>query len=179
LKVIHLIRNPYSQIASELRIDARNPAQSREHFRSRVDQIISNRALAAYHEQARTAIEMGWVAQMALVWRVSNELLAHDTQLKKKTIVYEQLARDPFNVVDSLFGFLGWEVSQQTRDFVASTSSVDPSQVESGNFSLQKNAEESMNRWRRELTEEIHGEALAMLNGSPLLDSWSDEELRL
>lgn len=177
LKVVHLIRNPYAQIASELRIDARDPEGSRRHFRSRVEQILASPSLDRYQDAARRSLGRGWVSQMALVWRVSNELLEADQDLHKRQVVYEELCESPEEVTADLFSFLGWPVSGQTRDFLRQTTDVSVS--DSGNFSLRKNATESMSRWRRELGEEVYAEAGEMLGDSNLLRLWGQDDLSL
>jgi hypothetical protein len=179
LKVVHLIRNPYAQIASELRIDARDPDRSKAHFRRRIEQILKDPSLCSYHDSAHRALRTGWVYQMALVWRVSNEVMLADSYLDKKVVVYEELAREPFAVVSDLFAYLGWELSEQTMGYVKETSDVAPSQAESGHFSLRKNADESLNRWRSELDDETYGVALEAIRDSELMELWSPDELSL
>lgn len=177
LKVVHLIRNPYAQIASELRIDARDPDRSRLHFRSRVEQILDEEDFGVYHDAARHALNRGWVAQMALVWRVSNEVLDADRLFEKRMVVYEDLCTATVQVVDELFAFLGWQVSDQTRAYIDQTTNVSVS--ESGHFSLRKNASESMTRWRNELGEDMYAESQDMLRDSPLLGLWERDALAL
>jgi hypothetical protein len=177
LKVVHLIRNPYAQIASELRIDARDPAASRAHFRDRIAQILDDTNLSAYHTLAREALGRGWVFQMALVWRVSNEVMIEDEFLDKKLVVYERLCAQPLAVVSDTYSYLGWRMSEQTVRYVESTSSVSPNEAETGHFSLRKNAEESLNRWHAELDERTYAEASEAIASSVLMGLWSNEEL--
>lgn len=179
LKVVHLIRNPFAQIASELKIDARDPQRAKKHFRDRVGQILAEPALEMYHECSREALGRDWVFQMALVWRVSNELLLRDRLLNKTLVTYERLCREPHRVVEELFEFLGWPLSEQTRRYVDETSAVEASEAESGLFSLRKNADESLNRWREELGEGAYRTALDALAASELMQLWAPEELQL
>ncbi len=179
LKIVHLIRNPFAQIASELRIDARDPARSKKHFRGRVEQIIANPTLGNYQGAAREALQRDWVFQMALVWRVSNELLIGDRYLDKTLVVYERLCQEPRAVVEELFGFFGWSLSQQTLRYLDETSTVNAGEAESGLFSLRKNAGESMNRWRAELGEKAYDEAWDAVGQSELMKLWDPDELRL
>jgi hypothetical protein len=178
LKVVHLVRNPYAQIASELRIDARDPDRSKAHFRQRVEQIRADSSLTAYHPLACNALDRGWVFQMALVWRVSNELLLEDTLLDKRLVVYERLCAEPMKVVADLFDYLGWKLSPQTERYVRDTSEISPSEAESGLFSVRKNAEESLTRWRAELDEAAYSEASEAVGDSKLMDLWSPAQLR-
>jgi hypothetical protein len=179
LKVVHLVRNPYAQIASELRIDARNPDRSKAHFRRRIEQILEDPRLAPYHALARTALECGWVFQMALVWRVSNEVLLDDHLLDKRLVVYEALCADPLSLVADLFRYLGWEMSEQTVRYVKETSQISASEAESGLFSVRKNAEQSMNRWRAELDEGSYAEASEAIGDSRLMGLWNETQLSL
>jgi hypothetical protein len=179
LKVVHLVRNPYAQIASELRIDARNPDRSKAHFRRRIGQILEDSRLAPYHALARTALERDWVFQMALVWRVSNEVLLDDDLLDKRLVVYEALCADPLPVVADLFRYLGWGLSEQTVRYVKETSQISASEAESGLFSVRKNAEQSMNRWRGELDEGSYAEASEAIGDSRLMALWNEAQLSL
>lgn len=178
LKVVHLIRNPFAQIASELRIDARDPGRSKAHFRRRVEQILEDSAMADYHDAAQEALGREWVYQMALVWRASNETLIKDRLLDKRLVIYEHLCAEPARVVSELFDWLGWQLSDQTRRYIKETSDVLPSQAESGLFSVRKNADESMTRWRRELDESTYEESLAALQASDLMSLWEETELQ-
>jgi len=177
LKVVHLVRNPYAQIASELRIDARDPERSKTHFRRRVEHILEDPELSSYHVHAHVALERGWVFQMALVWRVSNEVLLEDELLDKRLVVYEELCSDPLAVVADLFRYLGWEMSEQTVRYVKETSQISASEAESGHFSVRKNAEQSMNRWRGELDQDAYAEAAEAIGDSRLMTLWSEKEL--
>ncbi len=179
LKVVHIIRNPYAQIASELRIDARNPERSRQHFDRRIQQILEDPELACYQDAARKVQGEGWIAHMALVWRVSNEILAEDQLLNKKLVVYEDLCRSPQAIVKDIFDFLGWDMSGQTIDYLKRTSGISKDAEESGNFSLRKNAEVSTSRWRKELDTETYRIVTSVIQESKLLDLWSKNELKL
>ena len=46
-------------------------------------------------------------------------------------------------------------------------------------FSLQKNVEESMNRWRNDLDEAVYLESKKVLDGRPLMRHWRDADLAL
>lgn len=179
LKVVHLIRNPFAQIASELRIDARNPEGSKTHFKQRVEQVLEDSALCSYHAMAREAMERGWVSQMALVWRISNEVMLRDQYLDKKLVVYEQLCREPLAVATEIFDYLGWRMGDQTVQYIRKTSEVTPAEAEYGNFSLRKNADESVNRWRSELHERDYAQAREAIESSDLMRLWSPEDLSL
>lgn len=179
LKVVHLIRNPYAQIASELRMDKRDPDGSKGHFKRRVVQVLEDPRLSEYHALAQSALERSWVFQMALVWRVSNERMIKCDDLDKKLVVYEQLCSEPMAVVSDLFSYLGWEMSDQTARYVKQTSEVSPTEAESGYYSLRKNSQESLNRWRKELDEQSYKDAAEAIADSFLPRFWSETELAL
>lgn len=179
LKVVHIIRNPYSQLASELKMDARNPEKSRRHFRERMDSILQDEALTPYHGLVREHLDKGWVAHMAVVWWISNELLLNDNKLEKQAVVYEDLCRDPYGETQRIFDFLGWPFSDQTRDHIRNTTNISQSQSESGMFSIKKNADESINKWRKQMDADTYSTIKETLAECPFLDLWSDSDLSL
>jgi hypothetical protein len=142
-----------------------------------VEQILEDPELNAYHGLAREALGRGWVFQMALVWRVSNELMMGCEGLSRKLVVYEELCAEPLTVVAQLFDYLGWPMSEQTVRHVQETSEVSSTEAESGHFSLRKNAAESLSRWRRELDVQIYGDASEAIGDSVLMRFWSETEL--
>lgn len=179
LKVVHIIRNPFSQLASEIRMDSRDPERSRRHFRERMESILQEDRFANYHELVRRYLQGSWVEHMALVWWISNELLLNDTRLDKRLVVYEDLCRTPYEKSQELFDFLGWDISDQTLAHIEQTTNISKSDSESGMFSIKKNAEESINRWRGEIDPETYQAINGVLASCPLLQFWSEEDLSL
>lgn len=179
LKVVHIIRNPYSQLASEIRMDSRDPQKSQAHFLDRMRTILADDRFAKYHELVARHMDSGWFAQMALVWWVSNELLEEESRIVKHRVVYEELCRRPYEITRDLFEFLAWPLSQQTLDHIENTTNISSSESESGMFSIKKNAEESINKWRSQIDRETYETISAVLRDCPLLAHWSENDLSL
>lgn len=177
LKVVHIIRNPFSQLASEIRMDSRNPERSQQHFRKRMQSILDNEALREYHDLVQTNLEAGWVAHMAIVWWVSNELLLKEARVEKQLVIYEDLCRRPYEKTEELFNFLGWPLSEQTLNHIRDTTNIPKS--ESGMFSIVKNADESINKWRGQMEPETYRTIRQTLRDCPLLELWSKTDLSL
>ena len=177
LKVVHIIRNPFSQLASEIRMDSRDPERSRKHFKERMEAILQEERFAKYHDLVRKYLHGSWVEHMALVWWISNELLLNDTRLDKRLVVYEDLCRSPYEKTQELFEFLGWDMSGQTLAHIEQTTNVSKADAESGMFSIKKNADESINRWRGEMAPDTYKTINDVLAACPLLQYWSEEDL--
>ncbi|MGX2039766.1 sulfotransferase domain-containing protein [Methylocaldum sp. MU1018] len=175
LKIVHLIRNPFSQLASELRQHARHEAAAEKRYRERVEYVLKNPALGQYHELAAKYLGTGWPEHMVLLWWISNELMLNASALPVLRVVYEDLCREPEAQVGKIFDFLGWPVSEQTLRHLRDTTGVAAS--EQGEWSIRKNAEESMTRWRKELSEDLYRRISAMVADCSFLDLWRDTDL--
>lgn len=175
LKVVHIIRNPFSYLASEIRQHEKNPERANKHFRERMDFILGNEYFKQYHELVAQCVEKSPLDHMIVLWRISNEILFDQNGLDIIHIVYETLCRDTHQQVDMIYKYLDLPVSSQTSCHIEETTGI--SESESGNWSIRKNADESMNRWRNEISELQYEAAKRLLQGSSLLSLWPEEDL--
>ncbi len=139
--------------------------------------ILVDERFTRYHDLVRRYQDASWAEHMAVVWWVSNEQMLDNSELNKHLIVYENLCRDPHGKTQEIFNFLGWTLSKQTTEYITSTSNVAKS--ESGMFSVKKNAEEAMTRWRVEIDPKDYERICKMLEPCKLLDLWRKEDLML
>lgn len=179
LRVAHIIRNPFSQLASEIRMDSRDPERSRKHFRNRMESILQDARFSNYHSLVQKYLEGSWIEHMTIIWWISNELLLNDTVLNKRLVVYEDLCRTPYEKAQELFDFLDWELSGQTLTHIEQTTNIAKSDSESGMFSIRKNADEAINRWRNEIDPDTYETINNALESCALLRLWSEEDLAL
>ncbi|BBA32435.1 hypothetical protein sS8_0469 [Methylocaldum marinum] len=175
LKIIHLIRNPFSQLASELRQHAGNAEAAEKRYRERVEYVLKNPAFSGFHGLAEEYAGAGWPEHMVLLWWVSNELMLKATSMPMIRVVYEDLCVEPEAEVRRIFDFLGWTVSEQTLRHLKNTTSVTAS--ERGEWSIKKNSEESMTRWRKELSEDLYRRISAMVSRCSFLELWRGRDL--
>ena len=177
IKVVHLIRNPYSQLVSEMRQHEKNIEHARQHFSMRMQQIMGDSSLEKYHATGRQYLDGDWIEHMAFVWWVSNELMIENKILPTFVLTYEDLCRSTYEVTENIFSFLGWSMSEQTKRHIEETTSVEKS--ETGTWSIKKNAEQAMNRWRKEITPSDYERISKMLESCELMKLWTKEELAL
>ncbi len=177
LKVIHIIRNPFSQLASEIRMDVRDPERSKKHFLARLEFMLQDESFSKYHDLVESYMDASWMEHMTVVWWVSNELMLEDATLHKHIVVYEDLCRDPLRKTQEIFDFLGWPLSEQTRNHITKTTNITKSEM--GMFSIRKNAEEAMTRWRSEIEPEDYQRISKILEPCNLLGLWNEADLQL
>lgn len=174
-KAVHIIRNPFSYLASEIRQHEKNPERAKRHFRERIDFILGNEYFEKYHALAAQTIEKSWLEHMVVLWRISNEILFDQPQLDILHVVYEELCRNTTHEVEDIYRFLDWPMLAQTVRHIEETTGIDAS--ESGSWSIKKNADESMSRWRDEISDEQYLTARSLLAESQLLGLWSEQDL--
>jgi len=177
LRVVHLIRNPFAQIASQLRMDGGRADRARRHFRGRLERILAEPRLARYHALARRHFDGPLIEQMALVWWVSNELLAEDTRLAKHRVLYEDLARRPQATLEAAFAFLEWPMSETTCALLKRT--TEAGAAEAGQFSIRRDPRRALNAWRERIERHDYERIAELLAPCALLRLWEPGELAL
>lgn len=177
MKVVHIIRNPFAHVISEIRRQTSHDLRLMfaEHFKKSVEFVANDPRLSVYHDMAIQYLNGNCMEHIALLWRISNELVIKDNNLPTHTVVYEDLCRNTDEEVRKIFDFLNWNMSDQTHKHLRETTNISKSAP--GYYSIHKNAEESMNRWRKEIREEDYERVRKVLQGSPLLQLWSKEDL--
>ena len=176
MKVVHIIRNPYSQLVSEIRQHEKNVEHAKQHFSMRMQEILNDNTLVKYHDIGNRYLNGDWIEHMAFVWWVSNELMIENKILPTYAVTYEELCRKPFEITQDIFSFLGWNMSEQTREQIETTTTVESS--ETGTWSIKKNAEQAMNRWRDEIKPSDYERINKMLSSCQLMKMWNNEELQ-
>ena len=175
-RTVHIIRNPYAQLVSQIRVDNKHAARASQHFADRTHDIIDNPRLERYHADAEKYKDASWVEQMALMWWISNELMQDACSRYKCAVIYEDLARNPLVETQRIFDFIGWELSTETREFISST--TDASTTQKGNFSIHKSADEVLEKWKQEITPKDYDCIRAVLEPCKLTSLWADEDLQ-
>jgi hypothetical protein len=175
IKVVHIIRNPFANIVSELRQHAKNMHEASARYRERLLKVLDNDRLAQYHELVATYENGTFVEHIALLWWLSNAILLENQSVPVHRVIYEHLCRDTYGECSAIFRFLGWPISDQTRSHIDATTNVQVS--ESGNWSIRKNSGESMERWRREISNDDYEMLKRLLSNCALLGLWTEHDL--
>jgi hypothetical protein len=176
-RLIPIIRNPFANIASQLKgvemgIFARHSSADIEKVRQLID-LPGGEAWRAYRDQLG---EMPIAAFEALRWRIQCEPLVAITQKLGSChlVIYEDLCDDPYRQTAALFAFLGWELSGVTRAFLdASVAGPRPTpNHRRAFFSVYPDPEESLTKWKTQLSCAQVSEIKTVITASPLARLW-------
>jgi hypothetical protein len=89
------------------------------------------------------------------------------------TVVYEELCRDPLNLTQSLFQFLGWPMGAQTREFVSLSTGLrhsllaDLRRATNRYFGVYKDRTKVLESWKTELTDQAIKEIISIASRFP------------
>jgi hypothetical protein len=179
-RLLAVVRNPFANVASLLQgRDSgafwRPPSPDGA---ERVLELLERPELAHLRRFQDQVRRMPVTAFEALRWRIQAEPLADfaTRRADARLIVYEEFCRDPFKGAESLFSFAGWRLLQPTIDFIEeSTRGPKPGlDVRRSYFSVHRNADESLNKWKSDLTLEQQQQIAEVVKDSPLLDFWPE-----
>lgn len=164
---IHILRHPCGYIASVLR----GLKQQQFSDNTSVDQdygifhAVVGSPLGDAYELSDTMLA-GLTPEERLTWRwvLTNEkaLLEAKPTGRMLCMRYEDVCLDPMSRVQQMFEFTGLELVEQTRKFVAA-STTNPSK---GYYSVYKNPETAAMRWREELSSETVSRIMAIVKQS-------------
>ena len=146
-KIVFIVRDPCGQIAST----ERGFSLGKLERPVPIDEIIGTVQAARYGLTEERLFAMPRLEQLAWHWSVLNEKTLDDLEgLPNATIIrYLDLCLEPIERSKALFGFCGLDWNPQTEDFVkASSTSNAPDRY----FQVYKNTNESLNKWRNQLT---------------------------
>jgi len=164
-KTILVIRNPFGTVCSQLKFIAKSNPRDKVYIPSELTSAINFEIFSP-------------VQLVALSWK-----LGYDTCLKEnkdtpnfKVVVYEELCKDPMNISKDMFKFLELEFTDRTSAFIEK--STNPgysfiSKISSKRFySTTKNPAESVNKWKKLLTQDQKNEIFNIVKDSELMQYW-------
>ena len=175
MKVVHIIRNPFSYVVSELRNQSKNLEKAKKHFKNRLSSVKKESKLSEYFSLVMTYENGLFIEHIALLLWISNELMIKDKNLPCHRVTYERLCRNPYEEVEKIFRFLQWPMTNQTSKHIERT--TNSSLSESGIYSIFKNPSNAMNHWRREIVQEDYKRIERLLRNCSLLDLWDEKDL--
>ncbi|PSO55906.1 MAG: hypothetical protein BRC40_04430 [Cyanobacteria bacterium QH_8_48_120] len=177
--LIAIIRNPFANIASyfkgvELSLFGQARPRKIASLRKDIDSP-SGQHLWKYREQ----LEQMSLAQLEAVrWRVQVEPLVEYARTYEPSLVvlYEDLCADPHGKTAEIFEFLGWELTPVTSNFINQSISGERSlpKTSKAYYSVYRDPQESLSKWKTQLTAEQKADIASVIRESPLQDFWSD-----
>ncbi len=179
-RILAVVRNPLSSISSTLKYYRdRNENPRDPEAVARVRELLAMPGYESMRQYAASLETMPLASFETLRWRIQTEPLVsflreyHSAHL----VIYERVAQAQIEEFEKMYSFLGWTFSDDVRDFITATatakSSVPSSRQE---FSVYQDANESLDKWRKNLTEAEHTDALTIYRDSPLRDLWPEIE---
>lgn len=112
---IHLIRNPFGVVSSEIRFHKNDQDMFAE-------AELDKRTRQQYSNLLDNYVQSNFVQRVALNWRVSNELIARDIEENQTSnnlvITYESIVENIDKNIRRVFDFIGLELSTQTKRFL-------------------------------------------------------------
>lgn len=152
---IHVVRHPCGYVASRLRERA---LISKGWLRQTMDSdnydllrpLLDTNAGRRRGLTLRDLRELSPVERLAWCWSVSVEKALEDTDglANCKTVLYEDICRQPMELARLMFSFAGLRWNGQTEEFVDASTTHDSPAF----HSVFKHPKSSANRWRQQLT---------------------------
>jgi hypothetical protein len=163
LKFIHIMRNPCAYVASTIR-GKKLGLLSDDAY---IETLAAMPESQQYGLDLETLTAMSRIEQLAARWMLQNSKVINEMKgaANYRQVIYEELCNDPGEVVASLFEFLGLRMSQQTHDFIASSSAAKGG--ETRYFDLTRDSAAAASSWRRELTEHQIERVKSVVSSSP------------
>lgn len=175
IKFVHIIRNPFAQLVSTSRMRASGKIDMRNAFHNTIDAIIGNPRLSKYHELAGKYRDCSWAEKSALIWWIGNEIMISASGDNKTLVVFERLAKNPFEETQRIFDFLEWPFSTETRNHIAET--IDSGKSNNEQFSINKSADEVLGKWKKNISADDYERVSKLLEDCQLLKLWDRSEL--
>lgn len=176
--LVVLVRHPCAVVCS--RLTGIRLGVMPEHDRTTWLALNRGRAEAAGFT-AQDVVRMSPCEFYALEWLLEN-LYYRSTgaaRVRCRTVVFEELCREPLKVAAELFDFLGWEMGERTRRFIrkSATGSWRESVLSRFSrrkwyFNLRRDSEKVARKWQAILTRAEVGQVMAVARQFPALDLW-------
>lgn len=174
VRIVHLIRSPFGQVASVMR----GLQQHRFEDPSAVEEVLLTRLAAKYGLTLARMQAMPLVEQLAWHWSIMNELALEELAdiPNVQTIRYMDLVLDPIGQAQQIFAGCNLQWHDQTTRFLRkSTSFAGPDLY----YQVYKNGSEPLFKWRQELAKDEVSRILDVVKASPVckiypeLDGWA------
>jgi len=157
-KIVFIVRDPCGQIASTIRGVALRKFARPVPF----DEILGTAQAERYGLTKEKLDAMPQMERLAWHWAVLNEKTMDDlADLPNATLIrYQDLCLEPMAKARELLAFAGLDWSAQTEAFVSESST---SNAPDRYFQVYKNANESLNKWRSQLSQDDAATILAVV----------------
>ena len=174
VRIVHIIRSPFGQVASVMR----GLAGNRFEDHSLIDEIMETRLAGFYGLTEAGLRAMKLAEQLAWHWSILNQLALEELAdiPNVQTIRYMDMVLDPVAETQRVFAGAGLDWHQQTARFLHnSTHFAGPDLY----YQVYKNGAEPLFRWRQDLAKDEIQRILRVVKATPVskiypeLDGWA------
>ena len=174
VRIVHLIRSPFGQVASVLR----GLQQHRFEDPSAVEEVLLTRLAEKYGLSLRRMQAMPLVEQLAWHWSIMNELALEDLAdvPNVQIIRYMDMVLDPIDQTKQIFAGCDLPWHDQTTRFLRNSTQFSGPDLY---YQVYKNGAAPLFKWRQELAKDDIGRILDVVKSSPVskiypeLDGWA------
>lgn len=175
---VHIMRHPCGYVASVLR------GQRAKYFTDNTSasedfgifNYAMNSALGdAYQLSLDNLKSLAPEERLAWGWVLINEKAMRESEYTGRTLCvrYEDICLDPLSRTEQMFAFAGLAMTEQTRRFVAASTSRSSDRY----YSVYKNPESAAMRWLEELSPEIITRVMAIVQRSRFADYFAADSI--
>lgn len=174
VRIVHLIRSPFGQVASVMR----GLKENRFEDPSAVAEVLQTRLAAAYGLTEEKLRAMPTVQQLAWHWSILNQLALEElADIPNVQIVrYMDMVLDPLAEAQRIFAGCGLEWHEQTARFLRNSTSFSGPDLY---YQVYKNGTEPLFKWRQDLARDDVSRILEVVKATPVskiypeLDGWA------
>lgn len=174
VRIVHIIRGPFGQVASVMR----GIKQNRFEDPSAVEEVLLTRLAAEYGLTREKMQAMPLARQLAWHWSILNQLALEElADIPNVQLVrYQDLVLDPMAQARRIFAKCGLQWHAQTTRFLRKSTTFSGPDLY---YQVYKNGAEPLFKWRQELAKDDVGSILDVVKSTPMgklypeLDGWA------
>lgn len=161
-RIVLIIRDPRAQVASMMR----GFSLSKFEKQLPIEAVLDMPHAKKYGLTMETLNALPMVEQLAWHWAILNEKAIRDLAdiPNVRLLQYEKFASEPLEHTKELFGFAGLAWNRQTEKFIGRSRTSKVARY----YSIYRSADDAMNRWRTELTEDQQKRIMAIMESTSL-----------
>jgi len=174
IRIVHLIRSPFGQVASVLR----GIRENRFDDPAKVPELLQTRLATAYGLTETYLRAMPMAQQLAWRWTVLNQLALEDlADIPNVQVVrYVDMVLNPLEETTRVFAACGLDFHEQTARFLRHSTSFSGPDLY---YQVYKNGTHPLFKWRQELAKDDVSRILGVVKSTamgkfyPELDAWA------
>ncbi|MBF0468371.1 MAG: sulfotransferase [Desulfamplus sp.] len=178
IKIVYIVRNPYATITSMFQ--HKKMAMDGEDLRR-----IAERQNSIFFQKnpinKSDILSMSDIQKRSLLWRIECESAYWESHTNPSIhmVLYEDLVRNPWDVVKNICSFLSCPFSPEIQKFLKqSTGEIKPPLISrilsTGYFGVYRKQNVDVTKWKKKLSREYYNQINEIVKDSPLIHNWED-----